>query len=83
MLNSLYDRASIFCMPSSGEGFGLVYLEAMQRGCVCVVSDRDAAREVVGDTGFIVGLENEDELADAIRRLTSDADLLEAKLLHA
>lgn len=34
-------------MPSRGEGFGLVYLEAMRLGRPCLVSDCDAGREVV------------------------------------
>jgi phosphatidylinositol alpha-1,6-mannosyltransferase len=36
-------------MPSRGEGFGLVYLEAMRLGRPCLVSDCDAGREVVKD----------------------------------
>jgi phosphatidyl-myo-inositol dimannoside synthase len=34
-------------LPSRGEGFGLVYLEAMRMGRPCLVSTLDAAREVV------------------------------------
>lgn len=34
-------------MPSRGEGFGLVYLEAMRLGRPCLVSSLDAGREVV------------------------------------
>lgn len=35
-LIDLYSRALIFCLPSIGEGFGLVLLEAMASGCVIV-----------------------------------------------
>ncbi|MDP9171678.1 MAG: glycosyltransferase family 4 protein, partial [Acidobacteriota bacterium] len=34
-------------LPSRGEGFGLVYLEAMRQGRPCLVSTLDAGREVV------------------------------------
>jgi glycosyltransferase involved in cell wall biosynthesis len=32
-LDALYKRADVFVMPSLIEGFGLVYLEALSRGC--------------------------------------------------
>jgi len=35
-LIDLYARALIFCLPSIGEGFGLVLLEAMASGCAIV-----------------------------------------------
>jgi phosphatidylinositol alpha-1,6-mannosyltransferase len=35
-LAALYDRCSALVMPSSGEGFGLVYLEAMRAGRPCI-----------------------------------------------
>jgi glycosyltransferase involved in cell wall biosynthesis len=37
-LNSLYDRADVFVMPSLVEGFGLTYLEALARGCHVVAT---------------------------------------------
>jgi phosphatidylinositol alpha-1,6-mannosyltransferase len=43
----LLARARCLAMPSRGEGFGLVYLEAMRVGRPCLVSDQDAGREVV------------------------------------
>ena len=35
-LIELYSKALIFCLPSIGEGFGLVLLEAMASGCAIV-----------------------------------------------
>ena len=40
-------RCRCLALPSRGEGFGLVYLEAMRMGRPCLVSTVDAAREVV------------------------------------
>jgi phosphatidylinositol alpha-1,6-mannosyltransferase len=37
-LAALYQKASVFAMPSREEGFGLVYLEAMARGVPCIGS---------------------------------------------
>lgn len=35
-VNKLFQAASIFVMPSLVEGFGLVYLEALSAGCICI-----------------------------------------------
>jgi len=59
-LQCIYQRAAIFAMPSRGEGFGLVYLEAMQHRLPCIGSPRDAAAEIIeqGVTGFLVDQED-------------------------
>jgi phosphatidylinositol alpha-1,6-mannosyltransferase len=61
-------------MPSRGEGFGLVYLEAMRVGRPCLVSTLDAGREVVNppEAGLAANPDNEEELADSICRLLDD-----------
>lgn len=38
-LNNQYNQSDIFVMPSLVEGFGLVYLEAIQNGCYCIGTD--------------------------------------------
>jgi len=43
----LLKRCRCLSMPSLGEGFGLVYIEAMRYGRPVLVSDSDAGREVV------------------------------------
>lgn len=65
-LDALYRTSRIFCMPSRGEGFGLVYAEAMRRGCVCIGSIQDAAPEVIGDGGTCIDLANAGTLADTL-----------------
>jgi glycogen(starch) synthase len=51
MLHSLYRVAEIVVVPSIYEPFGLVALEAMASGCLCVVADTGGLREVVPDDG--------------------------------
>ena len=74
MLEALYERAALFALPSRGEGFGLVYLEAMAHRLPCVGSIHDAAREVIvdGQTGRLVDQRNVDALADTLAMLLAD-----------
>jgi phosphatidylinositol alpha-1,6-mannosyltransferase len=67
-----YARARVFAMPSTGEGFGLVFVEAMRAGLPCIASF-DSAAEIVldGQTGFVVEQEA-DALADACIKLLGD-----------
>jgi len=76
-LASLYNRAAVFAMPSRGEGFGLVYLEAMAHGLPCIGSTHDAAREVIDDgvSGFLVDQADGGILADRITQLLADESL--------
>ena len=76
-LAELYRRAAVFVMPSLGEGFGLVYLEAMRAGKPCVAARGSAADEVVadGETGFLVDRDDPEELASVLDRLLASPDL--------
>ncbi len=67
----LYERAALLAMPSRGEGFGLVYLEAMRAGRPCLAARGTAAAEVVvdGETGLLVNPEDGQELAAALAQL--------------
>jgi phosphatidylinositol alpha-1,6-mannosyltransferase len=64
-------RCRCFTMPSRGEGFGLVYLEAMRLGRPCLVSDCDAGREVVNppEAGLAVNPDDRLALVVALERL--------------
>lgn len=66
----------IFCMPSSGESFGLVYVEAWAYGKPVVAGPAPAVRELVanGVNGFRVAQEKE-EIADALLGLLGDSAL--------
>jgi phosphatidylinositol alpha-1,6-mannosyltransferase len=67
----LITRCRCLVMPSLGEGFGLVYLEAMRTGRPCLVSTVDAGREVVNppEAGLAVNPSDQQALIDAICRL--------------
>lgn len=54
-LASLFNAADLFVMPSTGEGFGIVYLEAMACGTAALGLDGDGSRDALrdGDLGFV------------------------------
>jgi phosphatidyl-myo-inositol dimannoside synthase len=73
-LEALYERAALFALPSRGEGFGLVYLEAMAHGLACIGSIHDAAPEVIVDgvTGALVDQDDISSLAETLATLLLD-----------
>ena len=72
MLKALYQQCYALVLPSTQEGFGLVYLEAMQYAKPCVGCWNQGAEDVIvhGETGFLVHDPNDpQELLDALREL--------------
>jgi glycogen(starch) synthase len=53
MLHGLYRVADLCIVPSIYEPFGLVALEAMASGCLCIVADTGGLREVVPAGGTV------------------------------
>jgi glycosyltransferase involved in cell wall biosynthesis len=73
--DAVYAAADVFVLPSTGEGFGIVFLEAWNFGLPCIASNRDAAREVIRDgvDGFCVDPEP-DRIAEAVGALLADPE---------
>ena len=84
-LSDLYRRARVFAMPSRGEGFGLVYLEAMMHGLPCIGATEDAAPEVIDDgkTGFVVSQADQPGLIASLARLLTDDHLQRTMAVNA
>jgi asparagine synthase (glutamine-hydrolysing) len=70
-----YRLADAYVMPSHGEGFGIVYLEAMACGVPVVGSKKDGSREALrnGELGILVDPEDPDEIqAAALQALSAN-----------
>jgi glycosyltransferase involved in cell wall biosynthesis len=74
-LPALYSGASLLCLPSFYEGFGLPPLEAMACGTPVVVANRASLPEVVGDAGLLVDPDNITSIAEALYRVLTDTAL--------
>ena len=70
-LAALYRECLAFALLSEGEGFGLVFAEAMAHGKPCVATDADAACELVrdGENGLVVSPRDADAATSALLRL--------------
>lgn len=64
----LYALADVYVMPSHGEGFGFVFLEALASGVPVIASKQDGGREAVrnGELGLLVDPSNPAEIRAAI-----------------
>lgn len=70
-----YEKASIFLMTSSIEGWPMTVLEAQQKGCIPIVMDSfSAIHDIIesGYNGIIVNNGSINEMVDAIQHLISN-----------
>lgn len=61
----------VFAMPSVHEGFGIVYLEAMAAGCVCIGTQKEGVADLIvsGENGLLVPPDDANTLANEIAAL--------------
>ena len=69
--NDLYALADVYIMPSRGEGFGYVFLEALASGVPAIGSKQDGGREALleGELGMLVDPANPAEIKAAVLEL--------------
>jgi len=70
--------AHVLAVPSSYEGFGIVYLEGMCFGLPAIGTTAGAAAEIISDgvDGFLIQPENAGELARKLKLLHENRDVL-------
>lgn len=78
-LAACYGHCEMFALPSRGEGFGLVYLEAMACGKPVIGGAHGGAPEVIEDskTGYLVPHGDAMQLTTAIETLLANPGLAE------
>ncbi len=76
-LDSYYDSCDIFVLPSTGEGFGIVFLEAMYHSKPCIGAKAGGVPEVIedGKTGILCKHDDVKSLSESIIRLLKDKSL--------
>jgi glycosyltransferase involved in cell wall biosynthesis len=68
VLTNLYKAADVFVMPSSGEGFGIVFLEAMAMGVPVIAGNVDGSVDALdqGRLGELVNPHDTTAIANAL-----------------
>jgi glycosyltransferase involved in cell wall biosynthesis len=85
LLEERFRQAQLFVVPSSYEGFGIVYLEAMGLGLPVIATASGATDEIVihESTGYLVPPGDATILARRIESFLEDRDLLARMSLQA
>jgi len=92
-LADFYNLCDCFVMPSHGEGFGLVFLEALACGKPVIAGNKDASVEALlgGEIGVLVSPDNLAAIREAIEKVIKrelpenllNASLLREKVINA
>lgn len=75
-LTEFMEHSDLLAVPSSWEGFGIVYLEAMSAGCIPLAGKRGGTSEIIKDheNGFLVN-PDPDSIHTIIREVLESPEL--------
>ena len=70
----LMAQSDLFVLPSWGEGYGIVYIEAMAAGCIAVGARGEGIEDTIrdGENGFLIPAGDVDETERVMRAVFSD-----------
>ncbi len=73
-LADYYNLCDLFAMPSKGEGFGIVYLEALACGKPTIGGNQDGAIDALcnGELGVLVNPDSIDEIGETIIQILTN-----------
>lgn len=74
IVKNYYEKASIFCLPSRWEPFGIVFVEALTNKLPVIGTNICAIPDMIkhGENGYLVELGNIDQLTNALLNLLGD-----------
>ena len=80
-----YCDASVFCLPTLYEGFGLIFLEAMASGCPIITTNTPGISELIQHRkhALLVRPKNSADLAEAIKSILNNTSLRSKLVLNA
>ena len=68
----IYKKAHFILLPSDSEGFPKVIAEAMNFGCIPIVSDISSIGQYINtNTGFLLNPINSEKIEELVRKATS------------
>ena len=67
-------QSDLFVLPSWGEGYGIVYIEAMAAGCIVVGAVGEGIEDTIedGENGFLVPAGDADAVERVMRAVFAD-----------
>ncbi len=70
-----FDLATMYVMPSSKEGFGIVFIEAMYYGKPVIAGNKDGSVDALlnGELGLLVDPDDTQALVDAIKKVLDNS----------
>lgn len=84
-INDHYQMANVFIMPSQGEGFGIVFIEAMVCGLTVIAGNQDGSVDALqnGQLGILIHPENVNEIVKTLEQCFQNKNLVTASQKQA
>jgi len=82
-LRNFYEESDLFVMPSTGEGFGIVFLEALMCGKPVIAGNKDGSRDAVldGELGVLIDPDDPTALKNSILGILKGEIVFDSKTL--